>query len=222
MKLTLYHGSENIIDKPSLDKGKVNNDYGRGFYCCKDNELAKEWACKKGNDGYVNKYELELKGLKVLDLQEEKYNVLHWIALLLENRKLTISSSIADIASYYLHMNYLIDVSKYDVIIGYRADDSYFAYAEAFISNSLPLNCLKKSLMLGNLGIQVVLVSNKAFDNLEYINSELVDKDIYFSRFYNRDKKARKIYKNEIKNVTSLINDTFIMDIIRNGGLNND
>lgn len=222
MKLTLYHGSENIIDKPSLDKGKVNNDYGRGFYCCKDNELAKEWACKKGNDGYVNKYELELKGLKVLDLQEEKYNVLHWIALLLENRKLTISSSIADIASYYLHMNYLIDVSKYDVIIGYRADDSYFAYAEAFISNSLPLNSLKKSLMLGNLGIQVVLVSNKAFDNLEYINSELVDKDIYFSRFYNRDKKARKIYKNEIKNVTSLINDTFIMDIIRNGGLNND
>ena len=222
MKLTLYHGSENIIDKPSLDKGKANNDYGRGFYCCKDNELAKEWACKKGNDGYVNKYELELKGLKVLDLQEEKYNVLHWIALLLENRKLTISSSIADIASYYLHMNYLIDVSKYDVIIGYRADDSYFAYAEAFISNSLPLNSLKKSLMLGNLGIQVVLVSNKAFDNLEYINSELVDKDIYFSRFYNRDKKARKIYKNEIKNVTSLINDTFIMDIIRNGGLNND
>lgn len=222
MKLTLYHGSENIIDKPSLDKGKVNNDYGRGFYCCKDNELAKEWACKKGNDGYVNKYELELKGLKVLDLQEEKYNVLHWIALLLENRKLTISSSIADIASYYLHMNYLIDVSKYDVIIGYRADDSYFAYAEAFISNSLPLNSLNKSLMLGNLGIQVVLVSNKAFDNLEYINSELVDKDIYFSRFYNRDKKARKIYKNEIKNVTSLINDTFIMDIIRNGGLNND
>ena len=222
MKLTLYHGSENIIDKPSLDKGKVNNDYGRGFYCCKENELAKEWACKKGNDGYVNKYELELKGLKVLDLQEEKYNVLHWIALLLENRKLTISSSIADIASYYLHMNYLIDVSKYDVIIGYRADDSYFAYAEAFISNSLPLNSLKKSLMLGNLGIQVVLVSNKAFDNLEYINSELVDKDIYFSRFYNRDKKARKIYKNEIKNVTSLINDTFIMDIIRNGGLNND
>lgn len=222
MKLTLYHGSENIIDKPSLDKGKVNNDYGRGFYCCKDNELAKEWACKKGNDGYVNKYELELKGLKVLDLQEEKYNVLHWIALLLENRKLTISSSIADIASYYLHMNYLIDVSKYDVIIGYRADDSYFAYAEAFISNSLPLNSLKKSLMLGNLGIQVVLVSNKAFDNLEYINSELVDKDIYFSKFYNRDKKARKIYKNEIKNVTSLINDTFIMDIIRNGGLNND
>ena len=222
MKLTLYHGSENIIDKPSLDKGKVNNDYGRGFYCCKDNELAKEWACKKGNDGYVNKYELELKGLKVLDLQEEKYNVLHWIALLLENRKLTISSSIADIASYYLHMNYLLDVSKYDVIIGYRADDSYFAYAEAFISNSLPLNSLKKTLMLGNLGIQVVLVSNKAFDNLEYINSELVDKDIYFSKFYNRDKKAREIYKNEIKNVTSLINDTFIMDIIRNGGLNND
>ena len=207
MKLTLYHGSENIIDKPSLDKGKVNNDYGRGFYCCKDNELAKEWACKKGNDGYVNKYELELKGLKVLDLQEEKYNVLHWIALLLENRKLTISSSIADIASYYLHMNYLIDVSKYDVIIGYRADDSYFAYAEAFISNSLPLNSLKKSLMLGNLGIQVVLVSNKAFNNLEYINSELVDKDIYFSRFYNRQRNrncTKRILLKSIRGCLSL------------------
>lgn len=47
MKLRLYHGSENIIEVPEYGKGMRNNDYGRGFYCTEDIELAREWACAK-------------------------------------------------------------------------------------------------------------------------------------------------------------------------------
>ena len=35
--------------------------------------------------------------------------------------------------------NYSIDITNYDYIIGYRADDSYFRYAESFVYNTLPL-----------------------------------------------------------------------------------
>ena len=57
-KLILYHGSPEIIQSPVYGKGKINNDYGRGFYCTEHLELAKEWACTEGTDGYVNQYEV--------------------------------------------------------------------------------------------------------------------------------------------------------------------
>ena len=43
-KITIYHGSEHVIQKPSMHAGKNHNDYGQGFYCTEDIELAKEWA----------------------------------------------------------------------------------------------------------------------------------------------------------------------------------
>ncbi|MCC8140362.1 MAG: DUF3990 domain-containing protein, partial [Lachnospiraceae bacterium] len=59
MNLTLYHGSENIVRTPQYGKGSRNNDYGRGFYCTEEIELAKEWACSRDADGYANIYQLE-------------------------------------------------------------------------------------------------------------------------------------------------------------------
>ena len=46
---------------PVLSEGKANNDYGRGFYCTEDVEMAREWACKGTmSPGFVNAYDLEL------------------------------------------------------------------------------------------------------------------------------------------------------------------
>ena len=55
-KRILYHGSEKIISKPVFGAGKIYNDYGRGFYCTQNIELAKEWACPTQNDGFSNGY----------------------------------------------------------------------------------------------------------------------------------------------------------------------
>ena len=54
MERTLYHGSQIILEKPEYGKGVRNNDYGRGFYCTEEIELAREWACAKQTNGYVN------------------------------------------------------------------------------------------------------------------------------------------------------------------------
>ena len=41
-KITLYHGSTKVIEKPSFGEGNPKNDYGLGFYCTENQELAKE------------------------------------------------------------------------------------------------------------------------------------------------------------------------------------
>ena len=41
--ITIYHGSEQIVEVPTFGKGKKNNDFGLGFYCTESDDLAKEW-----------------------------------------------------------------------------------------------------------------------------------------------------------------------------------
>jgi hypothetical protein len=53
-KATIYHGSRLIIEKPAFGVGNPRNDYGLGFYCTHDIDLAKEWACTGENSGHAN------------------------------------------------------------------------------------------------------------------------------------------------------------------------
>ena len=116
--MTLYHGSENIIEAPEFGKGARNNDYGKGFYCTENIELAREWACAKNKSGYVNVYEFDLTGLKVLNLNDGQYHILNWLAILADNRTYWQRGSIAEEAKEYIKTHFLLDVSPYDVIIG--------------------------------------------------------------------------------------------------------
>lgn len=213
--LTLFHGSDHIIEKPDFHLGKTNNDYGRGFYCTEELEMAKEWACKQNNDGFANKYILKLDSLKILNLLDGSYNLLHWLALLLKNRTFRLSSGIAEDARQYIIQNFSIDLDGYDVVIGYRADDSYFSFAESFIQNGIPLRSLNQALRLGKLGAQVVLISENSFSNLHFIDAEFVEKSLYYSKFIERDSLARKTYREEIRNSITYQDDIFVLDILR-------
>ena len=219
--LDLFHGSNQIVEKPDISLGNEHNDYGRGFYCTKLEEMAKEWACKNGTDGFVNCYTLEDKGLKHLSLSDGQHTVLNWIAILLEHRTFSLSSPIAFNAREYIIEHYSINTSGYDVVTGYRADDSYFRYAESFVENALPLRSLNRALQLGKLGLQTVLVSPKAFERIRFVEATPVDKDIYYPKFVARDTKARKTYKEEIARSKTFMDDIFVLDILREE-MNND
>ena len=67
---------------PIYNGSKRTNDYGYGFYTTESIELAKEWACAKNTDGFANRYELNLGGLSILNLNALEYNILNWLALL--------------------------------------------------------------------------------------------------------------------------------------------
>lgn len=214
-KITILHGTDHIIKKPQLALGKEHNDYGKGFYCTEIPEMAKEWACKENKDGFVNKYSLNTDGLKILNLLDGNHSVLNWIALLLKNRIFSLQEEIAIDAREYMIEHYSVDTTGYDVVIGYRADDSYFSYAQSFVSNALPLRSLDKALRLGKLGAQVVLISEKAFDQIEFVFAEPVEKELYYPKFLDRDTTARQIYKDEIKKSRAYLDDIFVMDILR-------
>lgn len=221
-KIKLLHGSDHIIEKPDLLLGKTNNDYGRGFYCTQELSMAMEWACKKNSDGFVNKYVLEQDSLNILNLLDGKYNILHWMALLLKNRTFRLSNEIAIDARGYIIENFSIDLKAYDVIIGYRADDSYFSFAESFVQNGLPLRSLNEALHLGKLGTQTVLISEKAFRNLTFDGAGFADKTVYYPKFIARDSNARETYRKEIRNRRSYKNDIFVLDILREEMKDND
>ena len=165
--ITLYHGSEFIVDEVKYGYGKRHNDYGLGFYCTSKIELAKEWAVDLNRDGYANIYELDLEGLKILDLSSNRYNTLHWITILLENRAFNVKNEIAYNGKKYLLENYKIDISSYDIIIGYRADDSYFTFAQSFLNNTITLRRLSEALKYGDLGMQTVLISKRAIEKMK-------------------------------------------------------
>jgi len=221
-KIILLHGTDHIIEEPDINIGNEHNDYGKGFYCTKAEEMAKEWACKQNTDGFVNSYELNTDGLKILDLTDGQHTVLNWIAILLKYRTFKLSSEIAIDARDYIIEHYSVNISDYDVVVGYRADDSYFQYAESFVSNGLPLRSLNKALKLGKLGEQTVLVSQKAFDQIKFIDAAPVSKEEYYPKFIDRDSSARKAFKQEIKKSKVYRDDIFVLDILREEMQNND
>ena len=193
--MILYHGSEKIIENPVFGKGNLRNDYGRGFYCTENEELAKEWACSNNKNGFANKYELKLEGLNILYLNSSEYNVLHWLTILTKNRTYWERNTISETAKTYLSKHFMIDTSKYDVIIGYRADDSYFSFARDFVSGAISYKQLSEAMHLGKLGEQVVLISEKAFQNLKYISCSPANPLIYYAKKKERDREARKEYR---------------------------
>lgn len=220
--MKLLHGTDHIIETPDITIGNPHNDYGMGFYCTKVDEMAREWACKKNSNGFVNVYDFDDTGLNVLNLLDGNHTVLNWIALLLQFRTFKLDSEIAIDARDYLIEHYAIDLSGYDVVIGYRADDSYFQYAESFVSNALPLRSLNTALRLGKLGEQTVVISQRGFDRLKFLEAYPVDKSVYYPKFMDRDSTARDTYRKEIKRSRSYRDDIFVMDILREEMANDD
>ena len=189
---TLYHGSKQIIQRPVYGKGNPGNDYGLGFYCTREPELAKEWACSEDDDGFANRYQLDMEGLRCLHLNSDGYHILNWLAILLENRRFDLSSPVSARARQYILDTFLPDYKSYDLIEGYRADDSYFSFSRAFLANGITLEQLRRAMQLGKLGEQVALRTPIAFDAISFVDAIPVDASIYHVRRLSRDRNARE------------------------------
>ena len=209
----LYHGSSRVIERPSYGLGKPYNDYGRGFYCTENIDMAMEWAVERERNGFANIYEFKDDGLRVLDLSKDSYGLLHWLAILLENRTIEVMSPLAREGKEYILANFKIPYKRYDVITGYRADDSYFSFASDFLNGGISYRQLSEAMYLGKLGMQVMLRSKKAFDNLKFVGIEMADAEKWYPLKSRRDKKARQDYFDSEKNRRKK-DDIFIIDII--------
>lgn len=216
--MIFYHGSKKVISKIKTKGSSVDNDYGPSFYLTLDEGSAKEWACKNNEVGIINKYQIrnkEYSSLKILDLtNKEKYSVLTWLAILMHFRTLdpsfrrTFENRLKWLEQYY------VDVNEFDVIKGFRADDSYFKFPIKFISGQLSFENLEKIFLFGNLGIQYAFMSEKAINCLKFISFTNCEEE-YVGRYYRLIQEGTR----EFEHILTLpIDDheTFITDLMKN------
>ena len=137
------------------------------------------------------------KLMQVLDLEDGTHSVLEWLAILVNNRVVNVGVPIAQAAIEYLTENFLIDLAPYDIVRGYRADDSYFSFVRSFVSNGLTVEQLETVMHLGSLGAQVVLKSPRAFERIRFVDYETAPWEEFHRRRLNRDMAARKAFFEE-------------------------
>ena len=216
--ITLFHGSEKVIEAPSFGEGKRNNDFGLGFYCTETENLAKEWAVSSLRDGFCNRYTLDTEYMNILNLNSPDYTILNWITVLVEHRLFSIRTPIARRAKKYLIDNFGINVNAFDIVTGYRADDSYFDYAESFLNNAISVEQLAAAMKLGKLGEQIVLKSQFAFSRIRFEEFDVAEKEEFYVLRKARDDEANRLY---LKLLEEESDGLYIQDIIR-GGITND
>ena len=170
------------------------------------------------SDGFSNRYTLDTEYLNTLNLNSPNYTILNWIAVLVEHRLFSIKTPIARRAKQYLIEHFGVNVNAFDLITGYRADDSYFDFAEAFLNNAITVEQLSRAMRLGKLGEQIVIKSQFAFSKIKYEGFEVARKDEFYVLRKARDDEANQTYL-DIQEEES--DGLYVQDIIR-GGISND
>lgn len=196
----IFHGSDHVIERPVFGGGKPHNDYGLGFYCTDQLSMAQEWAVDIARNGFANMYDIDLTGLSILHLNSEEYSTLSWLAVLLENREFDVPAPLAYEAREYLLENFLPPYRDYDIITGYRADDSCFSFAQDFINGTISLRQLQQAMHLGRLGSQIVIKSERAFERLTFLEAKEARAADWFGRKQVRDQTARRDYLDLARN----------------------
>ena len=68
----------------------------------------------------------------------------NWLAVLAMNRDFRASTPLGIEGKEYIIREFGVDLMPYDIIREYRADDSYFAFARAFVNNTITATQLRK------------------------------------------------------------------------------
>lgn len=183
----LYHGSTKEIRNPIYGFGSPDNDYGSGFYTTLTPEKADAWAVAMGgkDTGITNIYSMDLSGLNVVNLCD--YGVLSWVSTILNNR--SVRDAYHQLKAELLVQKYAVDLSKADVVIGCRADDSYMDVIEWFLDDKIDINDVQRLFDKGNLGIQYFIKSKEAFGRIAFEGSYPVR---YSERLMEDERNARK------------------------------
>ena len=153
-------------------------------------------------------------GLLFLDLSQPPYTILNWLAMLVENRRFQPTTAVAAQGIEYLKQVFLPDASQADVIVGYRADDSYFSFA------AISIDQLAEAMRLGELGKQIVLASPQAFAALRFQGCEIARASTYHGLRNERDRTAREAYRR--KSAEADLDGLFMRDFIHEKVTNDD
>ena len=205
----IYHGSNRIVRTPAFGIGRQYNDFGLGFYCTESSQYAAEWAVGAERNGFVSAYSIDYDGLRIINLCSSQYNPLHWLGLLFNYREFDLSSNTAYRGREYINKYYSVDHQACDCIIGYRADNRCFMFAQDFLDAKLSYMSFRKALAGDDSNRQFVLKSNRAFDRITFSGYEPALSEVCFPVRRSRELKAMKSIQPSMGS-----SDFFITDLI--------
>lgn len=152
-RMRVYHGSNQIVEKPRILEPKHTTDFGRGFYTTESEKQAEEWAVKikgrrKTAHAYVSEYEYEGSDDIVVIIFDGPTE--EWFDFVHSNRVDNIEHD-------------------YDIIIGPVADDSVyetiFSYEAGLLTKEQAITALKAAELDG----QVLFHTDKSLECLRYL-----------------------------------------------------
>ena len=146
--MLLYHTGQIAIPVPDIRRGRVNADFGQGFYLTPDADFTFRWARR---DAVVNTYALDLSGLRVHRFERDGA----WFDYIYGNRRGR-------------------DGLDADVVIGPIANDTIFDTFGILSSGFLKPEDALRLLMIGPAYTQAAVKTDRAAAQLTWLGARRV------------------------------------------------
>ena len=157
--MLLYHGSNTVIEKINLAKGRPFKDFGKGFYLTTIEEqavfMAKRTCRIFHGSPFVTKFEFDDETLKNSGLNVKKFDAptTDWAMFVLNNRNRTFMDFTDENSN---HDN------KYDIVIGAVANDDIVLLFRDFSNGRIDMNALANGMKYKKLSNQYSFHTDKA------------------------------------------------------------
>ncbi len=163
-KITLYHGSKNGLTGTILPNSRETCDFGSGFYMGNNKKQPLTLICNYPNSK-IYTLNLDLTNLKIKEFDID----LDWALFIAYNRGKMDSIKNTKIYNYYKSFK-----KKYDLIIGYIANDKLFMTLDKFFNGEITDQALINCLSALKLGRQYVAISKKACEQIIISKEEII------------------------------------------------
>ena len=156
--MKLYHGSFLSVRKPNLQRGRVNSDFGKGFYTTSSLEQAVRWANIKRERENASRAIVSVYEFDESLLNNKDWNIRHFNG--------------ADESWLY----FVTDCRKsrkhnFDLVLGPVANDKVFTTVNLFESGVLDVQAAILQLRAYKTYDQISFHTDKAIKTLQYQES---------------------------------------------------
>ncbi len=148
-KITIYHGSNVVVNRPKVLTHGFYKDFGYGFYCTNLEKQAKRWALLKRKKHIVNLYTY---------LPNKNLNILYFEKMTEEWLDFVVSCRSGEEHSY-------------DIVEGPMADDTIWDYIEDFIRGNITREAFWVLAKFKYPTHQIVFCTEKALSTLNFERS---------------------------------------------------
>ena len=185
--ILLYHTAYLVLKEPDIRRGRVNADFGQGFYLSDNEEFSKRWAReRKGLITYINYYELNTEGLNIRQFERDE----KWFDYIYNNRA-----------------GYPDTLAEYDVIVGPIANDTIYDTWGITTSGLLKREQALQLLLIGTQYVQTVIKTEKAAAQLRFVSAEELKSEeiaIYRDVVRKEEDEFQTIFAGKLAEITNI------------------